>query len=374
VVLGALLSSLALSTVALSHETSPSVADFETKDGIMSLTILATVEAMLADVDLSVTANTDDSENAAQYDALRALPPEQIEPILQSAWPKIESNISVIVDGQNQPIEYLEATIPEVGDIELSRPSELVLSVELPKGASAVQIGWVKQYGTLIVRQNGVEQSYTGFLSAGEITDPISLSGGGGKSGWDAFWSYIPTGFDHIIPKGLDHILFVLGLFFFSIHLRPLLVQVTAFTLAHTVTLALGALGLVTIPASVVEPLIAASIVFVAVENIFARKLNPWRTFIIFGFGLLHGLGFASVLAEFGMPSNGFIPALVGFNVGVELGQLAVIAIAFFAVGLWFRNKTWYRPVVAVPASVAIAIVGAGWFVERVFNQTLMPL
>ena len=194
--------------------------------------------------------------------------------------------------------------------------------------------------------------------------------------------SYIPVGFDHILPKGLDHILFVLGLFFLSTRWGPLLWQVSAFTLAHTVTLALGALGLVNIPGSIVEPLIAASIVYVAVENLFMRGLSKWRPAIIFGFGLLHGLGFASVLGEFGLPEDQFIPALIGFNVGVELGQLTVITIAALVLMgcAWLARRSdlseaeapvgnypvMFRAV-SIPGSLLIAIVGAYWCVERVF-------
>ncbi len=114
-----------------------------------------------------------------------------------------------------------------------------------------------------------------------------------------------------------------------------------------------------------VEPLIAASICYVAIENVFTNHLNPWRPAIVFGFGLLHGLGFASVLEEFGLPETHFIPALLGFNVGVELGQITVIAIAFLAVGFWFRNKPWYRSVITIPASLVIAGIGAYWVLER---------
>jgi hypothetical protein len=185
-------------------------------------------------------------------------------------------------------------------------------------------------------------------------------------SPWQTGVRYVGVGFDHIVPKGLDHILFVLGLFFLSPALRALLWQVSAFTLAHTLTLALSALGYVSVPAAIVEPLIAATIAYVAVENIFAHKLHAWRLVIVLGFGLLHGLGFASVLSEFRLPQGGFIAALIGFNVGVEVGQLAVIAGAFVLVGMWFRRKAWYRARVAIPASAAIAAIGAFWFVERV--------
>jgi hypothetical protein len=193
------------------------------------------------------------------------------------------------------------------------------------------------------------------------------LQGGDQAGQWQTFLNYIPVGFDHIIPKGLDHILFVLGLFFLSAQLRPLLWQISAFTLAHTVTLALGALGYVTIPASIVEPLIAASITFVAVENILSKGLSRWRPLVVFCFGLLHGLGFASVLGAFGLPEAAFLPALIGFNIGVEFGQLAVIAGAYLLVGYAFGAKPWYRARIAIPASVLIAAIGAWWVVERVF-------
>ena len=101
-------------------------------------------------------------------------------------------------------------------------------------------------------------------------------------------------------------------------------------------------------------------------ENIFTQKLHVWRPIIVFVFGLLHGLGFAGILTEIGLPPSDFILGLIAFNVGVEFGQLAVIALAFLVVG-WFVNKPWYRSRVVIPASLAIAAMGAFWFVERTF-------
>jgi len=237
------------------------------------------------------------------------------------------------------------------------------LATEAPN----ITVSWPASYGTLIVRQQGVESPYTGYIEGGGVTDPIYQAGGSQRSAWQSFLYYIPVGFAHIIPKGLDHILFVLGIFLLARAFKPLILQVSVFTLAHTITLMMGALGWVSVPAAVVEPLIAASIVFVAVENIFTDSLHRWRMLLIFFFGLLHGLGFASVLGEFGLPTTQFIPALLGFNVGVEVGQLAVIAVAFFAVAIWCRNRSWYRKVVVIPASIIIALIGCWWFVERVF-------
>lgn len=178
---------------------------------------------------------------------------------------------------------------------------------------------------------------------------------------------YLKLGFTHILPGGLDHVLFVLGIFLLSRRLKPILQQVTAFTVAHTLTLGLSIYGVISLPPSIVEPLIALSIVFVAVENILTPELKPTRILLVFAFGLLHGLGFAGVLAELGLPRSEFLPALLSFNLGVEAGQLAVIGLATLLLGLPFRNRDWYRQRVVVPASCLIAIVGLYWSAQRVF-------
>ena len=180
----------------------------------------------------------------------------------------------------------------------------------------------------------------------------------------EKFILFIRAGIEHIIPKGLDHILFVLGIFFSSLIFRSLLWQVTAFTLAHTITLALAALGFVQISGSIVEPIIALSIVWIAIENCYFKQTSKWRPLIVFGFGLLHGLGFASVLNEYGLPKGNFISSLLAFNIGVELGQLMVLFAAATLVWL-IRNKSWYRNRIQIPVSIMIAAVGLFWFIER---------
>jgi hydrogenase/urease accessory protein HupE len=190
---------------------------------------------------------------------------------------------------------------------------------------------------------------------------------GGTTSRWDIFNSFLRAGYLHVLPEGLDHILFVLGLFLLSRSWKPVLTQVTAFTLAHSLTLGLAAAGLVHVPASIVEPVIALSIAAVALENIFRPRYTPWRLLIVFIFGSIHGLGFASGLAEKPIPKNGFWVALTGFNVGVEGAQLSVIALAFLLT-FWLRDETKYRRWVVIPASVGISLMGLWWAVERLLN------
>jgi hypothetical protein len=156
----------------------------------------------------------------------------------------------------------------------------------------------------------------------------------------------------------------VLGLFLLSARLKPLLLQVTSFTIAHSITLGLSMYGIVSLPSRVVEPLIALSIAYVAIENLVTRELKPWRVALVFMFGLLHGLGFAGVLRELGLPRDEFLTALLTFNLGVEGGQLTVIAAALLVVAPVMK-KGWYRQRVVIPASLIIAAVGLYWTVAR---------
>ena len=172
----------------------------------------------------------------------------------------------------------------------------------------------------------------------------------------------------HILPRGLDHILFVLALFLFAKRRSTLIWQISAFTLAHTITLALGIYGIISLPSNIVEPLIALSIVYVGLENIYRAKNNKIshsRMPIIFAFGLLHGLGFASVLADVGLPQSQYALSLISFNIGVELGQLTVIALAFICL-LPFRAKNWYQTKLVLTLNVAIAIIASYWLIERI--------
>jgi hypothetical protein len=182
---------------------------------------------------------------------------------------------------------------------------------------------------------------------------------------WAIARQYLILGYTHILPKGLDHILFVLGIFLLSPRWRTMLLQVTAFTVAHSITLGLSIYGLVSLPSRVVEPLIALSIAYVAIENLVTRELKPWRLALVFMFGLLHGLGFAGVLRELGLPRGEFLTGLLTFNLGVEGGQVTVIAIATLLV--WpFVTKDWYRHRVVIPASLVIAVIGIYWTLLRI--------
>jgi len=178
-------------------------------------------------------------------------------------------------------------------------------------------------------------------------------------------WYYFKLGFTHIIPQGMDHVLFIIGICLINTKLRSIIYQATAFTVAHTVALSLSMKNIIVAPGPVIEPVIALSIVFVAIENIILNELKPWRIILVFMFGLIHGLGFASSLNEIGLPPGKFFTSILMFNVGVEVCQVLIIALVFSFIIFPLKNKLWYRYRVVYPVSVAIALISSYWTIER---------
>lgn len=191
------------------------------------------------------------------------------------------------------------------------------------------------------------------------VLDLESMSGG------EAAILYLRLGYKHILPLGFDHILFVLSLFLLSPKLKPVLWQSLAFTIAHSVILGLAMYKVIKPPSRIVEPIIAVSIMYVALENIFSPKLKASRIGVVFCFGLVHGMGFASALSGMGLPSNSFLASIVMFNLGVELGQLTVIITAYLLLAKWFGNKSYYRKYIVIPLSAIIAAIALYWTIQR---------
>ena len=181
----------------------------------------------------------------------------------------------------------------------------------------------------------------------------------------DVVWYYFKLGISHIVPYGLDHILFVVSLCLLSTKFKTILWQATAFTVAHTITLALSMKGIIKLPSEVVEPLIALSIMFVAIENILSSQLKMWRIGIVFLFGLVHGMGFASALNEIGLPRNQFFTSVFSFNAGVEIGQISVISMVFLLIVIPLGKMTWYKKGIVYPVSAVIALIAAYWTIQR---------
>jgi hydrogenase/urease accessory protein HupE len=184
--------------------------------------------------------------------------------------------------------------------------------------------------------------------------------------------NYVATGIEHIFA-GYDHVAFLVAVVLWARRLVPVIKIVTAFTVAHSITLSLAALDIVVLPSRIVEPAIAASIVFVALENFISRDVDGrWR--VAFAFGLVHGFGFAGALREVGLPSNALVTALAAFNIGVEIGQVAIVSLVVPLLIMLDRLTTGNRSSPARPASLVyglsalITILGGYWFFTRILD------
>jgi hydrogenase/urease accessory protein HupE len=192
--------------------------------------------------------------------------------------------------------------------------------------------------------------------SATTLTMPVRVS----------WFSFVLLGIEHILT-GFDHLCFLLALLLVAPRLRDVLTVVTTFTIAHSLTLAAAAFGAVSLSSSIVEPLIAASIVYIGLENLFLHRQPRYRLAVVFGFGLIHGLGFASGLAERlpGVTGLAVVPPLLGFNAGVELGQLAVAA-CLVPLIQWAKTRPSFSIRMQPVCSFAIATAGFVWLLQRV--------
>ena len=356
----------------LSMNSAPSSADDEALPGRLSIMIDLNAELFLAGLDASRVSDTDDAPQGKDYDALRTLAADQLAQKFTNQWPDFEKALTGLAD--DRPLSFQLDAI-EVEDnlaVTLPRSSKIQISSLLEPNDASVRFGWNAALGPLVIRQQSQtekpENLYTAYLEPGVISAPIKRQGVTAQPVLSTMLNYAKIGFVHIVPKGLDHILFVLGLFFYAARWRPLLGQVTLFTLAHTTTLMLASTGHIVVSPNIVEPLIAASIIYVAFENLRSERLHAGRLVVIFAFGLLHGLGFASVLGDIGLADDQFMISLISFNIGVELGQIAVLVPAFLLFGVAAGNAVWYRRLIAIPASYLIGAIGMWMLITRVFS------
>ena len=352
------------------HEIQPIIADVSIIEDQVQVDLSINIEIALSEIDASLVTDTNDSENTDVYDGLRQLNTEKLKTEIRNNAHVFLDKVKLLVNDARLPMNITGISVEDGVDLSLPRRTTMKLMANLPSNDAPIVVGFDKTLGAFAIRQQDPsidpDDLYTDFIDAGQFSQPIPRGGKVERPWQEITGQYIVSGIAHIIPKGLDHIIFIMGLFFFSPKWRPLLVQVTVFTLAHSFTLVLATLGFVSIPASIVEPLIALSIVWIGIENVIRPKIGVSRLAVIFTFGLLHGLGFAFVLGEVGLAGSAFVISLIAFNIGVELGQLLVLA-PLLVVGAFIGSHAKYHQRVEVPISTMIALIGLYWFIERVF-------
>jgi len=293
--------------------------------------------------------------------------PVNMQSVLQNFDDKFRQRINVVFDGAEAHPGIAYSVTPGNGSTSAS-VATIRLTGQIPPGAQNFTwtYAWTFASYGMTVRKAASENPSTQWLEGGQRSAPFPLAALAPVVGrLTVARRYFSLGFTHIVPLGLDHMLFVLGIFLLSGRVRSVLLQVSAFTVAHSITLGLTMYGLVTVSPRIVEPLIAISIAYIAIENIFLSELKSWRVALVFAFGLMHGMGFAGALKELGLPRSEFVTALLTFNIGVEAGQLAVIGAGFLLVGWHCANRPWYRSRVVVPASMMIACTAVYWTVVR---------
>ena len=312
--------------------------------------------------------NTEESEKSGQYESLRTMNADELLKKFNSKIRDLQNKIYLTSANSNYGLTLVDVDIPEVGNTDIIRDTVINFDIKNIKDED-LKFSWDKNLGSIILRVNSKnnEGLYSKLIESNDKSEWFSITNKREERLIDNVKSYTQLGFKHIIPKGLDHILFVIALFLLSSKLKPLVLQVSIFTIAHTITLFLGALDVIKIPSIIVEPIIALSICFIAIENLFTENIKKMRPYIIFIFGLLHGLGFAGVLNEIGISDGLFISSLISFNIGVEVGQISVILLSYIFISLLFQNKPWYRNRITRPLSLVIALIGFYWFFKRIF-------
>jgi hypothetical protein len=355
-------------SVSWSHEIRPAVVEIDiSQPKFVKLKALVNFEALMAGVSSQYGRALDHSEQDPKYEEFRKLSQTEFEQKIRLFLPVWTAGLELRLNGRKISLSADQITVREAQDTNLPRLTEVYLSGAKPKNIRKLYWSVKSEFGTSILRvKTNDENKIKAYWLKNAEHKNIDIKIKADENYFTTFFGYINVGFVHILPFGMDHILFILGLYFLSTRINLLIIQVTSFTIAHSITLALATIWAdFQIAPSIIEPLIAASIVFIAIENFFTDRLSKWRPVIIFVFGLIHGVGFSGVLREVGFAGTDQLVALAGFSIGVEVGQISVICIAYLMVGYWFGRKVWYRRRIVQPCSLLIGMTGAFWLVER---------
>jgi len=276
----------------------------------------------------------------------------------------LESRLMLLADGRRVPLHW--------GAFEIVRDRK---SVGFDWSADVAAPGALELHGPLFP-YDPPHETYLNVYRRGALELQALLDhahpnatwyAGGAQGVWAVVRAFVLQGVHHIFV-GPDHILFIVGLLLLGGSIGRLLKIVTAFTVAHSITLALAALRVVDPPARLIEPVIALSIVYVGIETLLAlRSPRDWRARIAFAFGFVHGFGFAGVLREFGLPPGALGWSLASFNLGVEIGQACIVLSVAPALALLRSRRPMAARTVVAYASAAIIVAGAWWFLQRVW-------
>jgi hydrogenase/urease accessory protein HupE len=350
VLVGLLLAVLACSRPAIAHPVPFSYLDVQLEPSAVEVALVAHIFDLAHDLQI----NPSD----------RLLEPALVTEREQAMKAMLEPRLRLIVDGR--------VVAGEWGDVEILRERQsLRFHIRYPVTSTPGTVA----VDTVMFPYDPMHQTFVNIYEGETLTSQMILDGkhshldyfAGSRQGvFAVVKKFIPAGVHHILI-GPDHLLFLVGLLLLGGSIRQLLIVVTSFTIAHSITLSLAALNIVTPPARLIEPAIALSIVYVGADNILAKGGRDVRGWIAFTFGFIHGFGFANVLREMDLPRRALGWSLFSFNIGVEIGQLFVVVLVATAFTMLRAKSEWSRRHLAFAGSIVVIAAGAFWFVQRVF-------
>jgi len=351
------------------HEIKPAIVEFNKVKNQINIVLKFNAEAFLANIDASDYKETINFSNSIKYSELRLLPREILKEKVFESRDQIINSIFIKTSKKQLNLKLVEINVLEEKNIEKVRFTKVYLKTEIKFIETPITFSAKKIFGPLIFKNfsnidKDTDKPQSQWLKPGNQTSNLRILQV--KNNTTNFSILgIWNGILQIILYGFDHILFILGLFFFSHKLKPLLIQVTTFTIAHSITLIFGGLGYITISPLIIEVIIAASIIWIGFENLFRKKMKVSRLGVIFTFGLIHGLGFASMFKPKGLEGTDYYLNLLSFNIGIELGLLITLLPLIILIPL-FNRLSWYRILIAMPASIIIALFGVEMFIDRI--------
>jgi hypothetical protein len=312
---------------AAAHEVQDAVADFVTEHGRLEMVLSLGIEPIIAGIDLENVTDTNDADGTEDVDALRALPPDALEPRLREALPRLIAGMALRANGTPLDVKLRRVTIPPVGNIELPRESTLYLESALPPQATTLEVTWPAAFGSLILRQMQVESAYTGYL-AGESSGPIPIDSGSAQGVLGRLGGFVLIGLNALSANSGALAGVALALFFFAAPISGVIRQGAVFLPAAGIAFAAGYFGLAPLPAFWIGSLCLATLPVLALWTMVSNQVTFWRLAAVAAAGLLHGLGLMQFAGDSGLLAADGIVVPFGVFIGAALGVCAVIALA----------------------------------------------
>ncbi|WP_170368540.1 HupE/UreJ family protein [Ruegeria arenilitoris] len=360
-IIAPLLACIFLAMPAWAQQSGRTIVDFQVRDGRLLVEIALNAEAVLAGVDPQEVAKGGDG-GSARYAQLRRLVSSELEEHVHDFVTDWKQSLQIDVNGP-VALSYEGASIPVVGNPDVPRISRVLLAGPLPPDVSSLRLTWPEGIGPVVLRQQGVEAPYTGFLSGGEVSPRIPLAGGAGLGAQQAAEAFFRAGLLHVAGAGAQLLALASVLVFLSLKLRPVLVQLAALGLGVLVTLPLGMFDVLNARPFLPWPVVPAAIALLALWNLVTDRLGVWRVLFLLATGAVLGLTLSETSSRLGVPPHHVAPAVLGFAAGILLALSGVAILILATLTVLLPDSPRLRGRISTVASLLLAGLGLYWAV-----------